>query len=57
MVLDDRLRQMVLDGASTSAVADTAAESGMSTLRSAGLRAIYDGLTTVEEVIRESMSG
>ncbi len=55
MVLNDRLRQMILDGASTSAVADAAMEGGMRTLRDAGLRAIYDRLTTVEEVLRESM--
>ena len=57
MVMDDRLRQMVLDGASASAIADAALEGGMSTLRRAGLKAVFDGLTTVEEVIRETMSG
>ena len=30
-------------------------EEGMTGLRESGLRAIYDGLTTVEEVIRETM--
>ena len=38
-----------------SELARIAPESGMLTLRSSGLRAIYDGLTSVEEVLRETI--
>jgi len=55
MVLNDRLREMILDGASTAALASAARESGMRTLRESGLRAVFDGLTSVEEVVRETL--
>ena len=52
--LDDRMRGLILDSGSTSALSEAALEAGMRTLRQAGLRAIYDGHTTVEEVLRET---
>ncbi|GAB4141211.1 MAG: ATPase, T2SS/T4P/T4SS family [Planctomycetota bacterium] len=54
MVLDDRLREMILAGASTAQLAAAAVESGMETLRESGLRAVFEGLTSVEEVLRET---
>ncbi len=33
----------------------TAREEGMTSLRESGLLALYDGMTTVEEVLRETM--
>lgn len=54
MVLDERMRQLVLDRASAEALRQAATEAGMVGLRDAGLRAIYDGVTTVEEVLRET---
>ncbi len=55
LVIDERLREIILDGTSTDRLQAAARESGMTTLRQAGLQAIYDGHTTVEEVIRETM--
>jgi type IV pilus assembly protein PilB len=55
MRMDERLRQAVLDQASTNEVIRVAREGGMQTLRVAGLRAIFDGATTVEEVLRETI--
>ena len=55
MFIDERIREMILDRISTEGLQEAAREAGMSTLRSAGLRAIYDGQTTVEEVIRETL--
>ncbi len=52
--LDDRMRGLILDSGSTTALGEAALEAGMRTLRQAGLRAIYDGHTTVEEVLRET---
>ncbi len=53
----DRIKEAILDRASSSELAVIAREAGMSTLRSCGLRAIYDGLSTVEEVLRETIHG
>jgi type IV pilus assembly protein PilB len=53
--ISDRLREMILDGAATDAIRLGAREQGMRTLRDAGLLAIFDGVTTVEEVLRETL--
>ncbi|MCA8974243.1 MAG: Flp pilus assembly complex ATPase component TadA, partial [Planctomycetes bacterium] len=54
LIIDDRLREMILAGVSTSAIQDAAVEAGLSTLRESGLEAIFGGHTTVEEVLREA---
>ncbi|MEZ5978017.1 MAG: ATPase, T2SS/T4P/T4SS family [Planctomycetota bacterium] len=54
MVLDDDLRGLVLENASTAKVRDLARKRGMRTLREAGLAAVARGATTVEEVLRET---
>ncbi|MCB9868343.1 MAG: type II/IV secretion system protein [Planctomycetes bacterium] len=54
MTLDDRLKQLVLDRASSSTLHQAARESGMKTLRDAGLAAVFSCQTTVEEVLRET---
>ncbi len=55
LTVGERVKEAVLDGASTSELGRIARESGMSTLRDSGLRAIFDGITTVEEVLRETI--
>jgi type IV pilus assembly protein PilB len=55
MRLSERIKQMILKSASTLEIRQAAIEEGMRELRNNGLLAIYDGLTTVEEVIRETM--
>ncbi len=57
MVMNDRLKEMILDGKSTASLASAARESGMRTLRESGLGAVFDGLTSVEEVVRETLYG
>ncbi len=54
IVMSEALRSMVMDGASSDALRDQARREGMQTLRESGLLAIFDGITTVEEVIRET---
>lgn len=56
MVITDSLRQMILEGKSSDALRDQGRREGMRTLRESGLLAIFDGITTVEEVIRETIS-
>ena len=55
MVLSERLRQLVLDGAPTQELRAAAIAEGMRPLRSSGQLAVLDGSTTVEEVLRETL--
>ena len=55
MVMDDRLRDLIMQRSSTSALRQAAVERGMRTLRQAGLLHIYDGITTIEEVVRATI--
>ena len=52
--VDDRIREMILQGASTTALQAAAIEAGLVTLRENGLQSVFDGLTTVEELLRET---
>ena len=54
MVVSPALQRMILAGASTYDLSRQALEDGMVTLRRSGLRKIADGITTVEEIVRET---
>lgn len=56
MVLDDELREMINRRVSTQVLREEARKRGMKTLREAGLKAIYDGITTIEEVVKETIA-
>jgi type IV pilus assembly protein PilB len=56
MTLDDDVRDMIIKQASTQVLRVEAKKRGMRTLRSSGLMAIYDGITTIEEVVRETIT-
>jgi type IV pilus assembly protein PilB len=51
----DELRELVLVGASALELRKKAIEEGMITLRQSGLRKVKAGMTTVEEVARETV--
>src|SRR6266581_7301483 len=55
MEISDALREMILTGASSIEIKNKAQEEGMISLRGSGLRKIKAGLTTVEEVVRETV--
>ena len=55
MEITDELRELVLVGASGLELRKKAIEEGMLTLRMSGLRKVKDGLTTIEEVARETV--
>jgi len=55
MVVTDAVRELIMDKAPTSRIRELSRREGMRTLRESGLLAIYDGVTTVEEVLRETM--
>ena len=50
MVLDDELREMIMNNAPTDRLRDRAKEKGMVLLRDVGLDFLFDGTTTAEEV-------
>ena len=54
MTVTDPVRAAILKGTSTAAVRDEALRGGMRTLRESGLRAVREGVTTIEEVLRET---
>ncbi|MGC3969282.1 MAG: GspE/PulE family protein [Pirellulales bacterium] len=55
MVFNDDLREMIMHNASTEELRDKARSYGMVTLRDAGLEFAFQGLTTIEEVVRETV--
>jgi len=55
MNVTEPIKQLIMDGAPTSALRDRARADGMRSLRESGLLCIYDGMTTVEEVLRETI--
>lgn len=56
MAFNDELRDLVMNHASTAVLREAAKRNGMHTLRENGLAAIYDGVTTIEEVVRETLA-
>ena len=55
MNMSDDLRELVLSGASAIELRDKALEEGMISLRESGLHKIREGMTTIEEVVRETV--
>jgi type IV pilus assembly protein PilB len=55
MEITDELRELILVGASALELRRKAVEEGMVTLRGSGLRKIGAGMTTIEEVLRETV--
>jgi len=55
MEIGDGLRELILCGASSLELKSKAEEDGMISLRHSGLHKIKDGITTVEEVVRETV--
>jgi len=55
MVMDDELRMMIIENKTTDELRNKAREKGMRLLRDSGIAFIYDGTTTAEEIIRETV--
>jgi type IV pilus assembly protein PilB len=56
MPITDELRQLILRNASTAEIREVAQRQGMKTLRQAGLGKVLEGTTTLQEVIRVTLS-
>jgi len=55
MTLNDEIRELIMDRASTNLLRIAAQKAGMKLLRNAGLADIYDGITTIDEVVKETV--
>jgi len=55
MEIADELRELILVGASALELRRKAVDEGMLTLRASGLRKVQAGVTTIEEVVRETV--
>jgi type IV pilus assembly protein PilB len=56
MPISEELREMILKASSTAELRAQAQKEGMKTLRQAGLTKVLEGVTTVEEVLRVTLS-
>ena len=55
MEVSDEIRELILSGASAMELRRQSMEEGMITLRQSGLHKIRAGMTSVEEVVRETV--
>ena len=53
LIMNDELRSLVIDKSHTEVIKKMAIESGMKTILEDGLQKIYNGVTTIEEVLKE----
>ncbi|MFN8010658.1 MAG: type IV-A pilus assembly ATPase PilB [Holophagaceae bacterium] len=53
--MSETLKDMVLTGASAIELREQAVKEGMLTLRRSGCRKVLDGVTTIEEIVRETV--
>ncbi|MFZ4575941.1 MAG: GspE/PulE family protein [Phycisphaerales bacterium] len=56
MGMDDEMRELIMKNANTTLLRAHARKRGMRTLRECGLLAIYEGQTTLDEVVRETIA-
>ncbi len=53
-IMDEKIRGLLVKRVSSAAIRNAAQEAGMKTLREDGVAMVLEGLTTVEEVLRET---
>ncbi len=56
MPINDQIRDRINRGASTEKIRDIAMQTGMVPLRESGLEKVFGGVTTIEEVVRETIA-
>ena len=54
--IEDEMRELIMKNASTAVLREHAVKRGMRTLRESGMLAIYEGQTTIDEVVRETLA-
>ena len=55
MNVTDDIRDLIASNAATDELRNVARSQGMTTLREAGLKLIFDGVTTIDEIVRETV--
>ena len=55
MVMDDKLRDLIMNDASSQQLASACRKMGMRTLRQSGLLSLFDGATSIDEIVRETL--
>lgn len=55
LLVNDEIRDLVSENASVDDIRNVARTQGMTTLREAGLKLIFDGITTIDEIVRETV--
>src|SRR2546423_1829049 len=55
MVMNDQIREMIMANAAVDELRDAATSFGMVTLRTAGMNFAFEGTTTLDEVVRETI--
>ncbi|HEW79867.1 MAG TPA: pilus assembly protein PilB, partial [Phycisphaerales bacterium] len=56
MIFNDEMRDLIMNRASTNVLRTAGQKAGMRLLRTNGMAAIYNGITTIEEVVKETIS-
>ena len=56
MTFNDEIRELIMNHASTNVLRTASQKAGMKLLRDAGQAALYDGITTIDEVVKETMA-
>jgi type IV pilus assembly protein PilB len=56
MLFNDEIRDLIMNHGSTGVLREAARKAGMRTLRENGLMTIFDGITTIDEVSRETLA-
>ena len=54
LTVNDDIRDLIASNASTDELRNLARTHGMTTLRESGLKLIFDGVTTIDEIVRET---
>ena len=55
MIITDELREMIMKNQTADELRSVAQKDGMVTLRDAGMAFVHEGVTTAEEVLRETI--
>jgi type IV pilus assembly protein PilB len=55
MVFNDEIRDLIMNQASTAVLRTASQKAGMDLLRENGLTTIYDGITTIDEIVKETI--
>ena len=55
MIMDDELREMINEDANADQLRDRAQSKGMRLLRDIGIKYMFEGITTMDEIVRETV--